>query len=210
MRFAAFVSLLLLLSTCTRTRQSGGESFDDTARSPEQYKVRLETSKGPVIIEVTRGWAPHGSDRFYLLVKRNFYDQSRFFRVLPNFVAQFGIHAIPEEHARWAEAMIPDDPRVQSNKRGTVTFAMRGPNTRTTQVFVNLADNQALDQQGFAPFGRVVEGMDKVEQLYTGYGEGAPNGAGPAQQMITARGNAYLIEAFPKLDFIQRAAVIAP
>jgi peptidyl-prolyl cis-trans isomerase A (cyclophilin A) len=210
MRFAALVLPLLFLSACSRSPQPGAEVFDDTAKSPEQYKVRLDTSKGPIVIDITRGWAPHGSDRFHLLVKRNFYDQNRFFRVIPNFVVQFGIHALPEEHAKWAEAMIPDDVRVQSNKRGTVTFAMRGPNTRTTQIFINLADNPALDQQGFSPFGRVVEGMDKVDQLYDGYGEGAPNGNGPAQQLITARGNAYLLESFPKLDFIQRATVVVP
>jgi peptidyl-prolyl cis-trans isomerase A (cyclophilin A) len=205
---APLIAILLVAAGCSRSPQSGGESFDDTARSPDQYTVRLDSSKGPIMIEVTRGWAPHGSDRFYLLLKRNFYDQNRFFRVIPDFVVQFGIHALPEEHAKWAEAMIPDDPRVQSNKRGTVTFAMRGPNTRTTQIFINLADNPALDQQGFSPFGRVIEGMDKVDQLYSGYGEGAPNGNGPAQQMITARGNAYLLEGFPKLDYIQRASIV--
>ena len=210
MRFVTVLAAILVMMTgCARTSQPGGEStFDDDTKSPDQYRVRLDTSKGPVVIEVTRGWAPRGSDRFHLLVKRNFYDQNRFFRVIPNFVVQFGIHALPEEHARWAEAMIPDDPRVQSNKRGMVTFAMRGPNTRTTQIFISLADNGMLDQQGFAPFGKVVEGMEHVDQLYGGYGEGAPNGNGPAQQMVTARGNAYLLENFPKLDFIQRATIV--
>jgi peptidyl-prolyl cis-trans isomerase A (cyclophilin A) len=207
---AALAAILVLITGCSRqTRPEGEGGFDDNSKSPEQFRVRLDSSKGPIVIEVTRGWAPRGADRFHMLVKRNFYDQNRFFRVIPEFVAQFGIHALPEEHSRWAEAMIPDDPRVQSNKRGTVTFAMRGPNTRTTQIFINLADNAMLDQQGFAPFGKVVEGMEHVDQLYAGYGEGAPNGNGPAQQMITVRGNAYLLENFPKLDYIQRATVVA-
>jgi peptidyl-prolyl cis-trans isomerase A (cyclophilin A) len=179
-----------------------------TEQAPEVYRARLETSKGSFTIEVNRRWAPRGADRFYSLIKSGFYDGARFFRVLPGFVVQFGIPADPAMGRLWRSAQIPDDPVVESNARGTITFATAGPNTRTTQVFINLADNASLDGMGFAPFGRVSEGMDVVGQLHSGYGEGAPRGRGPEQGRIQAEGDAYLEREFPKLDCIQRAAIL--
>lgn len=179
-----------------------------TKTSPEVFKARFETSKGDFTIEAHRSWAPYGADRFHNLVHNGFYDGGRFFRVLDGFVAQFGIHGDPEIAAVWRTQTIPDDAVVQSNRRGYVTYAMAGPNTRTTQIFINLADNSRLDGMGFAPFGVVVEGMEVVDQLYSGYGEGAPRGAGPAQPRIQAEGNAYLDREFPELDFVKRAMIM--
>jgi peptidyl-prolyl cis-trans isomerase A (cyclophilin A) len=178
-----------------------------TERAPTTYKVRLETSKGPVVIEVTRAWAPNGADRFYNLVKNGFYDNVRFFRVISGFMVQFGINGEPAVQSRWRTAAIPDDPVTQSNKRGMITFATAGPNTRTTQVFINFGDNANLDSRGFAPFGRVVSGMDVVDKLYAGYGEGAPSGRGPDQGRLQQDGNAYLRRDFPSLDYVQKATI---
>ncbi|MEQ1833312.1 MAG: peptidylprolyl isomerase [Candidatus Eisenbacteria bacterium] len=176
--------------------------------APATYKVNLDTSKGPVVIEVTREWAPRGADRFYNLVKNGFYNDVRFFRVIPNFMAQFGIHGDPAVAAAWRMARINDDPVKQSNKRGFVVFATAGPNTRTTQLFINFKDNSAsLDNQGFAPFGRVISGMETVDKIYDGYGEGAPRGKGPDQGRAQAEGNAYLSKEFPRLDFIKSATI---
>lgn len=177
-------------------------------QAPQTYKVQFETSKGKISIEVTRESAPLGADRFYSLIKKGFYDGARFFRVLPGFVVQFGLPGDPEIARQWRAAKIADDPVREKNVRGTVTFATAGPNTRTTQVFINLADNSNLDGMGFAPFGKVADGMDVVGQLYSGYGEGAPHGRGPDQGRITSDGNAYLEKQFPKLDYIVKAAVL--
>ena len=160
------------------------------------------------IVLVTRDWAPLGADRFYNLIQHDFYTDASFFRVIPGFVAQFGISARPEVSKVWERATIPDDPVHQSNVRGTLSFATAGPNTRTTQIFINLADNVALDRMGFAPFGKVVEGMDVVDQLYSGYGEGAPQGRGPDQGRITSEGKAYLDSDFPLLDKIKQAIIL--
>ena len=177
-------------------------------KAPEIYRARFTTSKGDFVIEVTRAWAPHGADRFYNLVANGFFDDCRFFRVVYGFMAQFGIHADPALNSVWREARIPDDPVQQSNKRGYVTFGTAGPNTRTTQVFINFADkNTNLDSQGFAPFGKVVEGMELVGKLFSGYGEGAPKGHGPDQNRIQKEGNAYLAKSFPKLDYIKKASI---
>ncbi len=178
-------------------------------QAPATFSARFETSKGAFTIEVTREWSPAGADRFYNLVRSGFYDGARFFRVLPGFVVQFGLPGDPELSKAWRTARIPDDPVKESNRAGAVTFAMAGPNTRTTQVFINLADNTNLDGMGFSPFGRVTEGMDIVQQLYSGYGEGAPRGRGPEQGRITMEGNAYLEKQFPKLDHILRATIAA-
>jgi peptidyl-prolyl cis-trans isomerase A (cyclophilin A) len=176
--------------------------------APATYKVNLDTSKGAVVIEVTREWAPRGADRFFNLVKNGFYNDVRFFRVIPNFMAQFGIHGDPAVAAAWRAARIADDPVKQSNKRGFVVFATGGPNTRTTQLFINFKDNSAsLDRQGFAPFGRVVTGMEVVDKIYDGYGEGAPSGRGPDQGRLQGEGNAYLAKEFPRLDFIKSASI---
>jgi peptidyl-prolyl cis-trans isomerase A (cyclophilin A) len=176
-------------------------------KAPETYKVNFDTSKGMVVIEVTRAWAPNGADRFYNLVKSGFYNDARFFRVISGFMVQFGIHGDPAVSAPWRMARIPDDPVKESNKRGYITFATAGPNTRTTQVFINFRDNAGLDGQGFAPFGRVISGMDVVDKLYAGYGEGAPSGRGPNQGQIQAEENAYLTKSFPQLDYVKTATI---
>ena len=178
------------------------------ARAPETYKVKFTTTKGDVIIEVHRAWAPLGADRFYNLVRAGFYKDAAFFRVIPRFMAQFGISARPEVAEAWERANIPDDKVTQSNKRGAVTFATAGPNTRTTQIFINYGDNAGLDGQGFAPFGQVTEGMEVVDKFYSGYGEGAPSGRGPDQSEIRSRGKAYLDRSFPQLDRIVSASIM--
>jgi len=180
------------------------------AKAPEVWKARFTTTKGDVVIEVTRAWAPLGVDRFYNLVKNHYYDGATFFRVLPGFVAQFGISARPAVSKVWTDAKIPDDPVTQSNLRSYLTFATAGPNTRTTQIFINLADNTRLDGMGFAPFAKVVEGMEVVGQFYTGYGEGAPSGNGPDQSRLTDEGKAYIDKNFPLLDSIKTAVVVVP
>ena len=177
-------------------------------KPPDVYTVKLDTSKGPVIIEVRREWAPRGADHFYELVKTGFYDNARFFRVVRNFVVQFGIAADPKTQQLWANLELPDDPVVEHNKRGTVTFATRGANTRTTQIFINLRDNSAaLDGQHFAPFGKVTEGMDVVDSFYNSYGDMPPMGQGPDPSLIQTEGNAYLESRFPRLDYIKKATV---
>jgi len=179
-------------------------------QAPAVYQARFETSKGAFVIEVTRAWAPRGADRFHKLVKSGYYDDCRFFRVIAGFMAQFGINGDPEVNAAWNGATLTDDPVVKSNRRGYVSFAMSGPNSRTTQVFINYDDRNAnLDGMGFAPFGRVVQGMEVVDALFSGYGEGAPRGRGPDQGRIQALGNAYLNSRFPKLDYIVKAAIVA-
>ena len=175
--------------------------------APDLFKVNLDTSKGPVVIEVHRDWAPLGVDRFYQLVKSGYFDGARFFRVLPGFMAQFGIAADPQVTAKWKDANLPDDPVTQSNRKGMVTFATAGPNTRTTQLFINTGDNPRLDAQGFAPIGKVISGLDVVQNFFNGYGEGAPAGRGPSQDQIKAEGNAYLQRDFPLLDFIKKATI---
>ena len=178
------------------------------AQAPADFKVKFDTSVGAFVVEVTRAWAPNGADRFFNLVKNGFYTDARFFRAIPNFMVQFGIHADPAVSAVWRNAQIPPDPVKQSNKRGYLTYAMgASPSTRTTQVFINFRDNSNLDSMGFAPIGQVSEGMDVVDKISTVYGEGAPRGKGPEQGRIQSEGNAYLIKSFPKLDYIKTAAV---
>ena len=178
-------------------------------KAPESYRARFPTSKGDFVVEVTRAWAPQGADRFYNLVNNGYFNDCRFFRVIQGFMVQFGINGDPAINSVWREARIPDDPAQQSNKRGFVTFATAGPNTRTTQVFINYADRNArLDDQGFVPFGRVVEGMEVVDKLFGGYGEGAPQGHGPDQARTQTEGNAYLTKVFPKLDYIKTETIV--
>jgi peptidyl-prolyl cis-trans isomerase A (cyclophilin A) len=166
------------------------------------FRVVFTTSKGPITVEVHRDWAPLGADRFYELVKSGFFDQDRFFRVVPNFVVQWGINGDPAVQMKWRDKTIPDDPVTQSNKTGTITFAKTGePNSRTTQLFINLKDNPSLDGQGFAPFGQVISGLNVVESLFPGYGQT------PDQNQIQGLGNAYLQSQFPMLDYIQTAKV---
>jgi cyclophilin family peptidyl-prolyl cis-trans isomerase len=176
-------------------------------QAPATYKARFDTNKGVFVIEVTRDWAPKAADRFYNLVKYGFYDNVRFFRVISGFMVQFGINGDPAIMARWRAAQISDDQVTQSNKRGTITFATAGPNTRTSQVFINFADNSRLDDSGFAPFGRVVSGMNVVDALNAEYGEGAPRGRGPDQSRIQNEGNAYLTKDFPRMDYVKKATI---
>jgi peptidyl-prolyl cis-trans isomerase A (cyclophilin A) len=178
-----------------------------TGKAPETYRVKFDTSKGAVVVEVHREWAPNGADRFYNLVRGGFYNNVRFFRVLTGFMAQFGMNGNPAVQKAWGSPtqQLKDDPVKQSNKRGYITFANAGPNSRSTQVFINLVDNTFLDPEAmhFAPFGQVVEGMEVVDMLYTGYGRQNV----PDQQRITSEGNAYLTKEYPKLDYIKTATI---
>ena len=176
-------------------------------QAPANYKARFDTSKGVFVVEVRRDIAPNGADRFYNLVKNGFYDNTRFFRIISGFMVQFGIHGEPATMAPWRNATIKDDPVKTSNVRGFMTFATSGPDSRTTQVFINFADNSMLDGKGFAPFGRVVSGMDVVDKLYSEYGEGAPRGTGPDQGRLQMEGNAYLAKSYPKLDYVKKATI---
>ena len=173
-----------------------------TLSAPPAFNARLDTTRGTVLIRVTRAWAPRGADRFFNLVQAGFFDDTAFFRVLPGFVVQFGLSGVPQINAAWQTARIQDDPVRESNRRGRITFATAGPNTRTSQVFINTGDNRNLDLTGFAPFGEVIEGIGVIEQVYSGYGER------PDQSLITANGNAYLKSEFPRLDYIRRAAIV--
>jgi peptidyl-prolyl cis-trans isomerase A (cyclophilin A) len=173
------------------------------ARAPAVYKVKLTTTKGDVIIQVNRAWAPIGADRFYNLVRSGFFKDAAFFRTIPNFMTQFGIPARPDVAKAWEQANLIDDRPTQSNKRGMVTFAKTGaPNSRSTQIFINYGDNVFLDAQGFAPFGQVIQGMDIVDKFFSSYGEA------PDQGRITAQGKAYLDKSFPNLDRIVNAVVM--
>ncbi|MBI4419998.1 MAG: peptidylprolyl isomerase [Gemmatimonadetes bacterium] len=177
-------------------------SDKSSVTAPATFRATFETSKGNFVIDVHRDWAPNGADRFYYLVRNGFYDDTRFFRLVENFVVQFGLSGDPKVSSQWRDAMILDDSVKQSNKRGFVTYAMGGPNTRSTQLFINYRDNSALDGRGFAPIGEVVEGMEIVDSLHKGYGEA------PVQAKIRNEGNAYLDREFPKLDKIVRAYVM--
>ena len=174
------------------------------AKAPATYGVEFRTTQGTFVVTVHRSWAPRGADRFYNLVKAGFYDGNEFFRVHEGFVVQFGISGDPQVSKAWQNATIPDDPVKTSNTVGTITYADAGPNTRTTQVFVNLGKNAFLDSQGFAPFGEVTSGLPVVEKLYSGYGE-APTSLQP---QIASQGNEFLKKRFPKLDGIIRARVV--
>lgn len=204
-RLAAFLFALVIAVPAFAQSLSNPAALN--AQAPAIYKVRFDTSKGPFVLEVHRDWAPNGADRFYNLVKNGFFDNDRFFRVISGFMVQFGINGDPRISAVWHDANISDDPVRQGNQRGYITFATAGPDTRTTQVFINYADNRALDRQGFSPFGRVISGMNVVDALYAGYGEGAPQGEGPEQGRIQKEGNAYLMSNFPKLDYVKKATI---
>lgn len=214
---------LILLASCGG---DSGETVDDAdlpanralyfpdqlvETAPESFQARFETTKGDFVIEVTRSQAPNGADRLYNLVKNGYYDGVRFYRVIEGFMAQFGMHGEPQVQVRWTNAPIRDDRVAASNVRGAVTFAMAGPNSRTTQLFINLVDNTLLDIDGFAPIGTVIEGMDVVDQIHSGYGELADRGGdGPISQNVAARGNAYLEESFPEMDYIVTATLVDP
>jgi peptidyl-prolyl cis-trans isomerase A (cyclophilin A) len=194
--FPLFASIALLLGACSAGAQ---KPINETA--PATYRVNLDTSRGPVVIEVTRDDAPVGADRFYNLVKAHYFDGARFFRVIPGFMAQFGLAADPAMNKTW-NVPIKDDPVKTSNVRGTVTFAATSaPDSRSTQLFINFGDNSRLDASRFAPFGKVVSGMENVDQIYSGYGEM------PDQGEIEGEGNVYLEKQFPRLDYIKTARI---
>lgn len=179
-----------------------------TAKAPESFKVKFDTTKGSFTVEVTRSLAPNGADRFYNLVRSGYFKDLAFFRVISGFMCQFGIHGDPKVSVVWRGAQIQDDLVKASNTRGAITFATAGPNTRTTQLFINFGNNANLDGMGFSPFGKVTEGMDVVDKINSEYGEGAPRGRGPDQGRIQMEGNAYLKKSFPNLDYIKSAAIL--
>jgi len=213
--------LTLTLGACQKDQRSdsaaataAGADFRNpasaafSAQAPDSFRAKFETSAGDFVIEVHRRWAPLGADRFYNLTRSGYYDDVRFFRVISGFMVQFGIHGDPTVSAAWRDRRIADDPVRRTNLRSFVSFATAGPGTRTTQVFINFGSNDQLDGMGFAPFGQVVEGMDVVDKLYAGYGEGAPRGRGPDQGRLQAQGNAYLQQAFPRMDYVKRASIL--
>lgn len=183
------------------------EAINQTA--PDLFQAKFVTSAGEFVIEAHRDWSPLGTDRFYNLVKNGFYNEIRFFRNVPNFMVQFGIHGDPKISTLWKAAAFDDEPVKQANTRGRVTFAKTGaPNSRTSQLFINFGENSYLDQHGFTPFGEIIEGMDVVDKLYDGYGECAPKGSGPDQGRIYAEGNEYLQASFPSLDYVVEATIV--
>jgi peptidyl-prolyl cis-trans isomerase A (cyclophilin A) len=207
---AVGIAALPLVVSCNgRSSQTPGAGTSASAsgagaqQAPDSFRVTFETSRGPFIVQIDRGWAPKGADRFHALVTEGFFDDSRFFRVVPGFVVQFGLNADPARNKSW-DKRLPDDSVTHTNARGTIVFATQGPNTRTHQMFINLADNPQLDGMGFAPIGRVVDGMSVVDSLYGGYGES------PDQELIQRAGNSYLDRDFPKLDRIKTAKVASP
>jgi cyclophilin family peptidyl-prolyl cis-trans isomerase len=222
---AVFALLAVIVSVLSRDQVPSAYSQVSDARaalmnpkhslwsqqSPDIFKVRFETSKGSFVIEAHREWAPRGVDRFYNLVRTGFFDNSRLFRIRAGYIAQFGIPGDPEVAAVWRHQAIPDDSVRQSNIRGFIGYAMTGPNTRTTQLYINLSDNSRLDRDGFAPFGKVVEGMEIVDRIYAGYGEDAGGGMrGGKQGKIFEGGNAYMDREFPNLDRLVRATIVKP
>jgi peptidyl-prolyl cis-trans isomerase A (cyclophilin A) len=201
---AACLALAACSSPGPARKEAAAPAQKETA--PAVFQVNLDTTKGPVVVEVHRDWAPVGADQFYSLVKTGFYDGDRFFRVVRNFVVQFGLNGDPQVNRLWANANLPDDPVTQHNVRGTITYATAGPNTRSTQVFINLRDNSAaLDHSGFAPFGKVISGMDTVDRFYGSYGDMPPAGQGPDPRQIETQGNEYLDSHFARLDYIRKA-----
>ena len=209
---ACFVVLLALVAGCGEP--SGHPALPPgaatAARAPDECRVRLDTTKGPIVLEMQRAWAPHGADRFHELVQSGYYDDAAIFRIRAGVFAQFGIAGDPAVAQRWRTRTIPDDPRVLSNTRGAVAFAFKDPNGRTTQVFINLRDNSpAFDAEPFVPFARVVDGMAAADALYADYGERAGGGIRAGKQdPVFEGGNAYLRRDFPNLDYIERAALV--
>ena len=179
-------------------------------QAPALFDAKFVTTKGDFVVEVTRAWSPRGADRFYNLVKYHFYDGASFFRVIQGFVAQFGISARPDVSRAWENAKISDDPVTQRNTRGMLTFATAGPNTRTTQIFINLGENTNLDGMGFSPFGKVSSGTEVIDKLYSDYGDAPPDGHGPDQNRIQREGRPYLLKSFPSLDEIKTIVIVPP
>jgi peptidyl-prolyl cis-trans isomerase A (cyclophilin A) len=210
--FAAVAMVQAEDATKEEKPSTASPGFTDPAKltgpAPETFKAQFDTTKGKFTIEVTRSLSPNGADRFYNLVRSGYFKDVAFFRVIPGFMCQFGIHGDPGVSAKWRGAPIADDPVKGSNTRGTITFATAGPNTRTTQLFINFADNINLNGMGFSPFGKVTEGMDVVDKINGEYGEGAPRGGGPNQGRVQAEGNTYLKKDFPNLDYIKSATIV--
>jgi peptidyl-prolyl cis-trans isomerase A (cyclophilin A) len=191
------------LSPAAKAQKKNPAALKDVA--PAEYRAAFDTSAGPFVVLVHRSWAPRGADRFYNLVKYGFFNNARFFRVIPTFMVQFGINGDPSIQGPWTDANITDDPVTEHNTRGRITFAKTPrPNTRSTQVFINFGDNSRLDRDGFAPFGEVVSGMEAVDKINAQYGEQ------PEQDQIQRQGNAYLMKQFPKLDYVTKATIVAP
>jgi peptidyl-prolyl cis-trans isomerase A (cyclophilin A) len=205
---ALAVALCLTIFGCSSGPSVPKEEIK-TGPAPNDYKVDFDTSRGPIVVEIHRDWAPNGADHLYELVKAGFYDGDRFFRVVRGFVAQFGINGDPATNRLWSSVNIPDDKPTQANVRGTLTFAATGaPNSRSTQLFFNLRDNsQSLNPQGFAPLGQIISGLDAMDDLFGGYGEMAPGGPGPDSSQIQMVGNSYLAGKFPHLDYIKKATI---
>src|SRR5918999_1774479 len=209
-RILATMCVSMIAMACSP--DSPPQRSDSTARAPSEvatpapdsFRVAFETTRGNFAVDVIRAWSPRGADRFHELVNAGYFKDIAFFRVVPGFVAQFGMHGVPAVNRNWDDRPIPDDPVAQSNKRGTLVFATSGPNTRTNQFFINYSDNARLDGMGFSPFGRVVEGIAVVDSIYSGYGET------PDQARIAAQGNAYLKRQFPRLDYIKAARIVGP
>jgi len=199
----------LTLAACSSSNETASTPAVKNEKAPDVFQVNFDTSKGKVVVEIHRDWAPNGVDHFYTLVKTGFFDGTRFYRTIRNFVAQFGINGDPKTNALWATGNIPDDPVKETNAPGTLTYAAtRMPNSRSTQLFFNLRDNGAsLDPQGFAPIGKVITGMDVVESFYSGYGGSPPEGEGPDPDKIGSQGNSYLERQFPRMDFIKKATI---
>ncbi|MBZ5622959.1 MAG: peptidylprolyl isomerase [Acidobacteriia bacterium] len=210
-----WIAPVLALIGCSSSNQAKKEEPRKEAaaapkqeQAPDVFNLNLDTSKGPVVIEIHRDWAPIGVDHLYTLVKLGFYDGNRFFRYVRNFIVQFGINGNRFTNATWSNLNLQDDPVKQSNVKGTLTYATAGPRTRATQLFINLKDNRALDKDGFAPIGKVVSGMPVIESLYSSYGEmPSRGGQGPDPTMLESRGNDYLASQFPRLDFIKKATI---
>ena len=210
--FAAVAMVQAEDATKEEKPSTASPGFTDPAKltgpAPETFKAQFDTTRGKFTIEVTRSLSPNGADRFYNLVHSGYFKDVAFFRVIPGFMCQFGIHGDPGVSAKWRAAAIADDPVKGSNTRGTITFATAGPTTRTTQLFINFADNINLNGMGFSPFGKVTEGMDVVDKINGEYGEGAPRGGGPNQGRVQAEGNTYLKKDFPNLDYIKSATIV--
>ncbi len=208
--FVLSVCVLALPSLATAQAKKANLQQPSTfnATAPDVYQVNVNTTSGTFVLEINRAWAPLGADRFYNLVVSGYFTDVAFFRAISGFMVQFGIHGDPAVSKAWRSAKIRDDRVVQSNMTGFLTFATAGEHTRTTQMFINYADNIRLDSMGFAPIGKVIKGMELVNSLYTGYGEGAPSGRGPSQDRMQMEGNVYLKKDFPMLDYIKSMTIV--
>jgi peptidyl-prolyl cis-trans isomerase A (cyclophilin A) len=208
----AFPAIALIAGTAlacdTPPELSRPQAYNVSSPAPDSFDLRFWTSRGEFTVRGRREWAPAGADRLYNLSRFGYFDGNRFFRVLPGFIAQFGAHGDPRVFGAWREATMADEPVRETNRRGTVAFAAAGPNTRSTQLFVNLGDNYMLDGMGFSPVGEVISGLGVVDSLYSGYGEGAPQGRGPDQMLIVRDGDRYLDRQFPLLDRIDSVRAV--